>query len=333
MIQAYFSNIGNIILNEIQNSKKEILIAVAWFTQRDLFNAVLVAIDRGVKVSLILINDIINRNEYGLDFSLYLQKGGKLCFVDSRKILMHNKFCLFDGHILLTGSYNWTYAAEQRNAENIIITDEINVCNDYTNYFTNLWNSLTEVTEYSHVNLSSITADNLLQEYDDIVEEYKSMEHGNIIKPEALKTVYDLKNNIAITKLATVVSQNKRHNPILKLNIGMRCRINNINDRTLNIIKQGQTLPFTNSVDTCTSTDNQECAVCDILLGNDNNADKNKSLLQIKLENLPKCKAGQIKLKTKVTIDTNGYIHVEFVCINTGMAKEAIYIFPDMISY
>lgn len=333
MIQAHFSNIGNIILNEIQNSKKEILIAVAWFTQRDLFNAVLVAIDRGVKVSLILINDIINRNEYGLDFSLYLQKGGKLCFVDSRKVLMHNKFCLFDGHILLTGSYNWTYAAEQRNAENIIITDEINVCNDYTNYFTNLWNGLTEVTEYSHVNLSSITADNLLQEYDDIVEEYKSMEHGNIIKPEALKTVYDLKNNIAITKLATVVSQNKRHNPTLKLNIGMRCRINNINDRTLNIIKQGQTLPFTNSVDTCTSTDNQECAVCDILLGNDNNADKNKSLLQIKLENLPKCKAGQIKLKTKVTIDTNGYIHVEFVCISTGMAKEAIYIFPDMISY
>ena len=333
MIQAYFSNIGNIILNEIQNSKKEILIAVAWFTQRDLFNAVLVAIDRGVKVSLILINDIINRNEYGLDFSLYLQKGGKLCFVDSRKVLMHNKFCLFDGHILLTGSYNWTYAAEQRNAENIIITDEINVCNDYTNYFTNLWNSLTEVTEYSHVNLSSITADNLLQEYDDIVEEYKSMEHSNIIKPETLKTVYDLKNNIAITKLATVVSQNKRHNPTLKLNIGMRCRINNIDDRTLNIIKQGQTLPFTNTVETCTVVDNQEQIICDILFGNNDDADKNKSILKIKLENLPKLKAGQVKFKTKVTIDTNGYIHVEFVCINTGMAKEAIYIFPDIISY
>lgn len=333
MIQAHFSNIGNIILNEIQNSKKEILIAVAWFTQRDLFNAVLVAIDRGVKVSLILINDIINRNEYGLDFSLYLQKGGKLCFVDSRKVLMHNKFCLFDGHILLTGSYNWTYAAEQRNAENIIITDEINVCNDYINYFANLWNSLTEVTEYSHVNLSSITADNLLQEYDDIVEEYKSMEHGNIIKPEALKTVYDLKNNIAITKLATVVSQNKRHNPTLKLNIGKRCRINNINDRTLNIIKQGQTLPFTNTVETCTVVDNQEQIICDILFGNNDDADKNKSILKIKLENLPKLKAGQVKFKTKVTIDTNGYIHVEFVCINTGMAKEAIYIFPDMISY
>ena len=73
MIQAYFSNIRNIILNEIHNSKRDISIAVAWFTQRDLFNAIIGAIDRGVNVSLILINDIINRNEYGLDFSLYLQ--------------------------------------------------------------------------------------------------------------------------------------------------------------------------------------------------------------------------------------------------------------------
>lgn len=75
MIQAYFSNIRDIILNEIHNSKRDISIAVAWFTQRDLFNAIIGAIDRGVNVSLILINDIINRNEYGLDFSLYLQKG------------------------------------------------------------------------------------------------------------------------------------------------------------------------------------------------------------------------------------------------------------------
>ena len=91
MVQAYFSNIKNIILNEIHNSKKDISIAVAWFTQQDLFNAIIEALERGVSISIILINDIINRNKHGLDFSLYLQKGGKLCFADSRKTLMHNK--------------------------------------------------------------------------------------------------------------------------------------------------------------------------------------------------------------------------------------------------
>ena len=55
---------------------------------------------------------------------------------------MHNKFCIFDGSILITGSYNWTYSAESRNAENIIITDEENVCEDYTKYFSDLWNQL-----------------------------------------------------------------------------------------------------------------------------------------------------------------------------------------------
>lgn len=333
MIQAYFSNIRDMILNEIHNSKRDISIAVAWFTQRDLFNAIIEAIDRGVDVSLILINDIINRNEYGLDFSLYLQKGGKLCFADSRKILMHNKFCLFDNHILITGSYNWTYAAEQRNAENIILTDEINVCRDYTNYFVNLWNGLTEVIEYSHINLSDIEANDFLHEYEELVTEYQSMENSNIITSESLKAVHDLKNNIAITKLATIVSRNKRHNPTLKQNIGMRCRINNLDNRTLNIIKQSQTLPFTNTVNTCTTVDNQQCALCEILLGNYDAADNNKSLLKIQLENLPKLQAGEVKFKTKVTIDTNGYIHVEYVCINTGVAKEAVYIYPNMINY
>ena len=70
----------------------------------------------------------------------------------------------FDGSILITDSYNWTYSAESRNAENIIITDEENVCEDYTKYFSDLWNQLTEVNEYSHMNISEIEADILIQE-------------------------------------------------------------------------------------------------------------------------------------------------------------------------
>ena len=71
MIQAYFNQIRKKIIEEINNSNKDIIIAVAWFTQHDLFDAIINALERGVNISLILIKDIINCGDYGLDFSLY----------------------------------------------------------------------------------------------------------------------------------------------------------------------------------------------------------------------------------------------------------------------
>lgn len=333
MIQAYFNQIQKKILEEINNSNKDIIIAVAWFTQLDLFNAIIGALDRGVNVSLILIKDIINCGDYGLDFSLYLQKGGKLCFVNKRNILMHNKFCIFDGSILITGSYNWTYSAENRNAENIIITDEGNVCEDYTKYFTDLWNQLTEVKEYSQMNISDIEADILIKEYDNIVEEYMCMKKNNIINSDAINIINESRKNIAVNKLATVVTQVKRHNPTLKMNIGKSCRINGICNKMLNVIKQGQELPFTNTVNTCTAYHNQSRALCEVLFGNSENAHNNKSLVKIGLDNLPQMKAGEVKFKTKITIDTNGYMHVEYVCVNTEISKEAFYDCSELINY
>ena len=68
MIQAYFNQIRKKIIEEINNSNKDIIIAVAWFTQHDLFDAIINALERGVNISLILIKDIINCGDYGLDF-------------------------------------------------------------------------------------------------------------------------------------------------------------------------------------------------------------------------------------------------------------------------
>ena len=70
MIQAYFNQIRKKIIEEINNSNKDIIIAVAWFTQHDLFDAIINALERGVNISLILIKDIINCGDYGLDFCL-----------------------------------------------------------------------------------------------------------------------------------------------------------------------------------------------------------------------------------------------------------------------
>jgi phosphatidylserine/phosphatidylglycerophosphate/cardiolipin synthase-like enzyme len=36
---------------------------------------------------------------------------------------MHNKFCVINNKILINGFYNWTYYAEDRNRENVLIID------------------------------------------------------------------------------------------------------------------------------------------------------------------------------------------------------------------
>jgi phosphatidylserine/phosphatidylglycerophosphate/cardiolipin synthase-like enzyme len=36
---------------------------------------------------------------------------------------LHNKFAVIDGRRILTGSFNWTNSAEDRNRENLLVLD------------------------------------------------------------------------------------------------------------------------------------------------------------------------------------------------------------------
>jgi len=123
MITAHFNEIRANILKEIYASKKSLKIAVAWFTNYELFIAILQKCKDKIPVELIIINDSINLKKFGLDFNLFIQEGGVLYFGES-ETLMHHKFCIIDDKILVNGSYNWTYWAETQNNENITIIKE-----------------------------------------------------------------------------------------------------------------------------------------------------------------------------------------------------------------
>lgn len=333
MIQALFSDIKEELLQRISDSRSSIKIAVAWFTNRDLFAAILDALDRGVHIDLIIVDDIINRNIFGLNFSEYIKKGGNLCFADNKKSLMHHKFCIFDDIVVATGSYNWTYTAESRNTENIIVTDDSKVCDSFVFQFSEILKKLKPRLRYSQIPLSDYNVSRLLQEYDTLKEEYKILEQKKIISSAELKSQLEVKDTIIIAKTPTISTATNRQQPVAKMNIGMRCIIENINDRTLNIIPKGKALPFTRTVETETSIDNQVETLCEIVFGNNDKADLNKSLTKLTIEDLPKKKKGQVKFKTKITLDTNGYMHVEHLCVNTGVAKETVYIDPELVKY
>ncbi len=123
--QAYFENIQQQIKKEILNANKSILVVVAWFTDAELYQDLCDKANEGCSVSILLLNDHINKGNNAIDFEIITNAGGEIVFIDtkSQKRIMHNKFCVIDRETVITGSYNWTRRAQQ-NDENITITKD-----------------------------------------------------------------------------------------------------------------------------------------------------------------------------------------------------------------
>jgi hypothetical protein len=123
--QAYFDDIQLHILHELRKASTSIHIAVAWFTDLEIFDHLCQKAREGVRVELIVVNDAINRRS-PLEYKRLADLGGLFLMVGDKKkrsAIMHNKFCVIDGATVITGSYNWSRQA-QENWENITIISD-----------------------------------------------------------------------------------------------------------------------------------------------------------------------------------------------------------------
>lgn len=162
MTEVFFENIEKEISKRLIAANNHISIAVAWFTNETLFFNLLECLKKGVSVDLIIMDDYINRNEFALDYSIFIMGGGNLFFPLGKK--MHNKFCIIDNTIL-TGSYNWTFYAETYNTENIVISDDFNFVQCYKNEFEKLLSISKRTTKYAPLKLDTISKSELYNNY------------------------------------------------------------------------------------------------------------------------------------------------------------------------
>lgn len=123
-VQAYFQSIPAIIATQLLAATQSVQVAVAWFTDKQLLDTLCQQAKAGLTVELMVANDSIN-HRYGADYELLTQSGGRVYIVGIRgsDTLMHNKFAIIDLKHTITGSYNWSYRAQQ-NHENITITTD-----------------------------------------------------------------------------------------------------------------------------------------------------------------------------------------------------------------
>jgi len=137
--EVYFSLYDNPqkeIIKNINQAEAFINIAMYVFTDKQIAASLINAQDKGVKVRVYLDKSQI---ESTYSISRLLVERGIKTRISSNNYIMHNKFAIIDNRLLLTGSYNWTFSANNRNDENLMVIDDSGIIEIFQNQFINLW--------------------------------------------------------------------------------------------------------------------------------------------------------------------------------------------------
>ena len=108
------------IVEQLLGAKDSILVQAYSFTNPAIASALLDAQERGVRVVVLLDKSHRTQKYSAAELTSH---GGVETLIDDRHAIAHNKIMIIDGQIVITGSYNFTKAAEKRNAENMVIID------------------------------------------------------------------------------------------------------------------------------------------------------------------------------------------------------------------
>ena len=120
-LRAFFSPNGgctDAVVSALQAAKKTVLVQAYSFTSAPIAKALVDAKKRGVDVRVILDKSQRTERYTGATF---LANEGVPVFIDADHRIAHNKVMVIDAQTVITGSFNFTKAAERGNAENVLL--------------------------------------------------------------------------------------------------------------------------------------------------------------------------------------------------------------------
>jgi phosphatidylserine/phosphatidylglycerophosphate/cardiolipin synthase-like enzyme len=129
--QVYFSPHGgctNAIVREIGKARSEILVQAYSFTSKPIAEALIRAEKEGVHVEIILDKSNRSARYSAADFTAHM---GIPTYIDAEHSIAHNKIMVIDGETVITGSFNFTKAAEEHNAENLLVLKSKDLARKY----------------------------------------------------------------------------------------------------------------------------------------------------------------------------------------------------------
>jgi phosphatidylserine/phosphatidylglycerophosphate/cardiolipin synthase-like enzyme len=116
-------DVAGLIARRIAGARQSVQIQAYLFTDRKLAAALFAALKRGVAVEIV--GDAAQHEAGGLPGLAALERAGARVYLDASHASAHNKIVIVDGAtpgaLVITGSYNFTQAAQSKNAENVIL--------------------------------------------------------------------------------------------------------------------------------------------------------------------------------------------------------------------
>lgn len=130
-VEVYFSPGGNctaVITNCLNRATNSILVQAYSFTSAPIAGVLVAAHRRGVKVQVILDRSQRTANYSSAD---YLAHAGIPVLIDAKHPIAHSKVMVIDSITVITGSFNFTRAAE-KNAENLLVIRDLVTAASYS---------------------------------------------------------------------------------------------------------------------------------------------------------------------------------------------------------
>ena len=119
-----------------RQARASIDICVYTISDDQLSEEILASHQRGLAVRVISDNE--KQFDEGSDIE-WLRARGVPLRIDAGPFHMHHKFAIFDGRLLLNGSFNWTRSATTSNEENLLVINHPQLVASYAREFEALW--------------------------------------------------------------------------------------------------------------------------------------------------------------------------------------------------
>lgn len=190
------------IKTELLNAQSEILVAMAWFTNPELFDILQKKAAEQVKISLIISDQPDNEK---LDFEALRIMGVKFNRIKNIGYgMMHLKFCIIDRRLAISGSYNWSNNAKN-NHEQVLVTTFPKTVDELVTTFFKIENRIEKIN--SGISLEDIEKEEQSEWKETLNDSYEkpafSQKEELSFQEKSLKDFQDVLTSIIATEVGS----------------------------------------------------------------------------------------------------------------------------------